>query len=216
VPPVEPTPKLVERALAGDRASLRELLQRVSPIIQARAARALARRRGTSGRDPRQELMDMTQEVFVALLQDDGRALRAWREERGLSFENFVGLLADRQVVTILRTGKRSPWTEEPTEVADLEAHAGDAEASVVTAVASRELLSDVVDRLRQELSPKMLHLFYALWIDEAPIPQICEELGMQAEAVYAARSRIAKRARDIAAELSGSPSSTRKPEERR
>jgi RNA polymerase sigma-70 factor (ECF subfamily) len=209
--PEEGTPQLVERALSGDRVSLRALLQRVSPVIQARAARALARRRGTSGRDPRQELMDMTQEVFVALLDADGKALRAWREDRGLSFENFVGLVADRQVASILRTGKRSPWTEDPVEADVMEHHVGEDTAGA-SAVASRDLLGAVLARLREELSPKMLHLFYALWVDERPIPELCEELGMQADAIYVARSRIAKRARAIAAELSASPGSSRTP----
>jgi RNA polymerase sigma-70 factor (ECF subfamily) len=151
----------------------------------------------------------MTQEVFVSLLENDGRALRAWREDRKLSFENFIGLLADRQVVTILRTGKRSPWTEEPTESEALEGYLGE-QSGEVSAIASRELLAGVLDRLREELSVKMLRLFQAIWIDEIPIPKVCEELGMQAEAVYTARSRIAKRARAIAAELSGSGSPTR------
>lgn len=208
-----PTPQLVEQALAGDRAALRMLLERVAPIIQARAARALARRSGASGRDARQELMDMTQEVFVSLLENEGRCLRAWRAERKLSFENFVGLIADRQVVTILRTGKRSPWKEDPVEDEALEAHVGD-HAGEAPAIASRELLVGVLDRLRQELSAKMLRLFYALWIEDAPIASVCEELGMQTEAVYTARSRIAKRARAIAEELSGSPMSTRIPQE--
>jgi RNA polymerase sigma-70 factor (ECF subfamily) len=209
VPPIELPATLLASALNGDRAALRRLLALLGPVIQARAIRVLTRRGGAQARDPRQELLDMTQEVFVALLENDGRVLRAWEEERGLSLENFVGLVAERQVASILRTGKRSPWTEDPTESDDLAAHAG-ATAQGDSLFASRELLAAVLDRLREELTPRMLHLFYALWVHETPIPTLCEELGMQADAIYAARSRIAKRARAIAEELSASPSSAR------
>ncbi len=197
-----PSPSLLERALGGDRAALRGLVEQLAPLIQARVARALVRRSAASRRDPRQDLMDMTNEVFVSLLENDARVLRAWQKERGLSFENFVGLVADRQVASILRTGRRSPWHEEATDADDLEERAGTRESGTMEIV-SRDLLALVLGRLREELSPRMMHLFYALWVDETPVAQICEELGMQTGALYVARSRIAKRAREIADELS-------------
>lgn len=200
-----PAPPLahLDRALAGDRDALRALLKSLAPLIQSRVARSLLRRSAASRRDPRQDLMDMTNEVFVSLLENDARVLRRWEKERGLSFENYVGLVADRQVASIMRTGRRSPWHEEATDDEALEHHAGSAESDAMTVV-SRDLLTLVVDRLREELSPRMLHIFYALWVDETPVATVCEELGMQANALYVARSRIAKRARELAEELSG------------
>ena len=143
----------------------------------------------------------MVQEVFVSLLADDGKTLRAWKAERGMSLENFVGLVAGRQVASILRTGKRSPWKDEPVDDADLTLHAGGSDADG-TAALSRDMLHVLLERLEAELTPKMLLLFHALWVEERPVPEICENMGMQPDAVYAARSRIAKRARAIAAEL--------------
>ena len=202
----------IERALAGDRAAQRALLARLAPIIQARAVRILARRSGRGARDPRQEMMDMVQEVFVSLLENDGHSLRAWRRERGLSLDNFVGLLTERQVCTILRTGRRSPWKEDPTEAQDLEGEIGGADRE--DAAISRDLLLVVLDRLREELTPRALDLFYALWVDEVPVADICARTGMLPNAVHAVQSRIAKRARVIAEELareaSGSEASPR------
>ena len=162
----------------------------------------------------------MVQEVFVALVDDDARVLRAWSRDRGLSLENFVGLVAERQVASILRTGRRSPWTDEPTEAADLEAHVGSGEGgaseTVADTVASRELVAMMVDRLREELTPRMLHVFYALWVHETRVATICTETGMTPEAVYMARTRIAKRARAVAEELLDSPLPTRTPQVKR
>jgi DNA-directed RNA polymerase specialized sigma24 family protein len=180
---------------------MQALFVHVAPIIQARVARALLRRSRTSSRDPRQELRDMVQEVFVSLLADDGKTLRAWRAERGMSLENFVGLVAERQVASILRTGKRSPWKDEPVDDADLTLHAGSSDADGMAAL-SRDMLQVLLERLEEELTPKMLLLFRALWVEERPVAEICGMMEMQPDAVYAARSRITKRARAIAAEL--------------
>jgi RNA polymerase sigma-70 factor (ECF subfamily) len=188
------------RALAGDPGATRALLGRFAPILQSRAIRVLVRRR-RAGADVRQEMMDMVQEVFLSLLEDDGRVLRSWKPDRGLSLDNFVGLVAERQICSILRNGKRSPWTEEPTADDRLERHAGASTAEEEASI-SRDLLESVFDRLREELSPRMLELFYAFWVDETPVPEICARMNMQQEAVWAARSRIARRARAIAEEL--------------
>ena len=61
-------PNVVRDALSGDRKALRELVDALTPVIQARVVRALLRRRGqAAGRDIRQEVEDMTQDVFSAL-----------------------------------------------------------------------------------------------------------------------------------------------------
>ena len=76
---------LLERVLAGDAASSRALVAALLPVVQARVARVLVRRRGGSGRDVRQEVEDLSQEVFAILFADGARVLRAWDPSRGLS-----------------------------------------------------------------------------------------------------------------------------------
>lgn len=194
--------ELIRRALLGEVAALRELVDRLSPTIQSRVARALCRRRAqASGRDVRQEVEDMTQEVFVSLLESNGRALRAWEPDRGLSLAGFAGFLAERQVASILRTGRRSPWTEDPTLQEELDVP-GRAADGPEPAVASRELLERLLDRLREELSPKGLQLFHALMVEQRSVEQLVAETGMTADALYAWRSRLAKRVRKLAVEL--------------
>ncbi len=197
----ELTPDLVERALAGGADAIRTLVDTLSPVIQARVARGLLRRGGARGRDARQEVEDMTQEVFLSLFDDGGRALRAWIPARGLSLANFVGLVAERQVSSILRSGRRSPWTEDPTESDALDASAGSTDGAE-GAVLSRDLLAAVLERVRAELSPKGLVLFQLLVVDEASVDAVCTELSMLPDAVYAWRSRLAKLVRKVAAEL--------------
>lgn len=198
----------VERALARDPEAMRVFLDSTTPIVQARVVRALLRRRGGgSGRDLRQEMQDLVQAVFLAVFEEDGKALRAWSPERGLSLSNYVGLLAEREVASILRSGRRSPFTEDPTEGDDLDDATG-AAPSMHGQIASREMLERLLDALRTTLSPKGLRVFQMLYVEERSVEDLQAELGMGAEAVYQWRSRIGKQVRKLIAELD--PSSSR------
>lgn len=202
---MEPSRAGVDRALAGDPQGVRAFVSATTPVVQARVARALLRRRKQAGaRDVRQDVGDLTQEVFVALFENDGRVLRAWRPEKGLSLMNFVGLVAEREVASILRSGRRSPWTEEPTESDALEAagEAAPAPAPVDAHLVSRDFLERLLERLRASVTPKGLQIFRLLYVDERSVEEVCAELSMQPDAVYAWRSRLGKLARALAKEL--------------
>jgi RNA polymerase sigma-70 factor (ECF subfamily) len=65
---------------------------------------------------------DLSQEVFLTLFSRDAHVLRSWQAERGSSLESFVGLVAERQVLSFLRGGgaemsgnasqARNPWMD--------------------------------------------------------------------------------------------------------
>lgn len=191
--------ELVSRAVGGDGHATRTLVDWLTPVIQARAARGLLRRRGSSGRDVRQEVEDLTQEVFVALFEADGRALRAWDPTRGMALPNFVGLIAEREVSSILRSGRKSPWTESPTEIDDLMEKMEPDAAPLERALASREVLAEVYARVKESLSPKGLELFHRLLVEEESVESVCQSTGMTPDAVYAWRSRLGKLVRQVA-----------------
>ena len=202
---------LLADALAGDRNAVRALVRALAPIVQARVARALVRRRAAArGRDVRQEVEDFSQEVFVALFEDSGRVLRAWRPARGLSLENFVGLVAERQAISLLRCGRRSPWTEDPTLDAELEADRPD-ERGPESVTASRELYERLLERVEGELSPLGLELFRRLLVQQQPVAEVCAELGQTPDAVYAWRSRLGKLVRKLAADLVSDPTASQR-----
>lgn len=195
---------LLDKALAGDAVATRSLVQRLLPIVQARVARTLVRRRGGSGRDVRQEVEDLAQEAFAALFENQGKILRAWNPERGLSLASFCGLVAEREAASILRSGRRSPWTEAATELDELEReldHAKGADA----VLSSKEQLARLVERLRESLSPRGLELFHRLVVEEESVESVCQTTGMTADAVYAWRSRILKIVKALAREVSSS-----------
>jgi RNA polymerase sigma-70 factor (ECF subfamily) len=200
----------IQRALAGERAAVDELVTQLSPVIQARAMRALVRRQAAAGgRDPRQEVRDLVQHVFMVLFADDGRVLRQWDPERGSSLPNFVGLVAEREVAAILRRRRRSPWGEHATEDEDLDrmvTAAPSAEGQVI----ARDTMRRVVAAARARLSERGVEMFQWIVVDGRSVEEVAELAQMTPDAVYAWRSRLARLLREIAAEGVSDPEASR------
>jgi RNA polymerase sigma-70 factor (ECF subfamily) len=202
----------IRRALAGDELALTLLVQRLTPVIQNRVARGLLLRHmgSSAGRDIRQEVEDFTQEIFLALFADDGKALRSWQPERGLSFLNFVGLVAERQTVSILRSGKRSPWKDEAALPEGMDWASPDRGPEEITA--SREQLELLLHRLNDELSPLGRHLFDLLYLRELSPEEVMRQTGLSSDAIYAWRSRLRKLAGRLLDETSENRIEPRRP----
>jgi DNA-directed RNA polymerase specialized sigma24 family protein len=193
-------PQLIKETLAGDRAAARILVAELYPVVKGRVARVLWRMRRSADRDVQQEVEDMTQDVFRALFEGGGRMLRAWDLERGLPLPGFVALLGERHAVAILRSDRRNPWTEDPTLEASLDGHPAGGDPEPV--VRSRELLEVLLDRLRVAVSPLGLHMFELLYVQERTVEEVMAATSMNADAVYAWRSRLRKAVNRLAAEL--------------
>ena len=209
----EDSADLVQRALAGDQTAQTQLVAELTHVVQARVARTLLARRSRLGSGRvHQEVEDLSQEVFLSLFTRDGHILRSWQAERGLSLENFVGLVAQRQVVSFLRSGKRNPWKEDPSPAEDLDTTAPGHGPEEIAA--SREQLSLLLERLREKLSPLGYRIFVLLFVQEMSVPETMAETGLSDDAVYKWRSRLRRLARQLLAELSGKPSPARKTQE--
>jgi DNA-directed RNA polymerase specialized sigma24 family protein len=197
--------QLVTDALARRAQAAHQLVELLHPVVEARVARVLWRTKHSTSRNVRQEVEDLTQDVFAFLFEEDGKALRAWDPDRGLSLQNFVGLLAERHAVSVLRSGRRTPFKDltaldnrddiQNTEAADPE-----------PAALSRDLLAVLLDRLRLALTPLGMHLFQLLYVEERAPEEVAEAAKMSLDAVYAWRSRLRKIVATLAAELSRTP----------
>jgi RNA polymerase sigma-70 factor (ECF subfamily) len=189
-------PARIRAALSGDAEAVHQLVAAVTPVVQARVARALLRRVDARARDVQQEVADLTQEVFVALFTDDARALRAWDPALGLSLVNFVGLLAQRKVASIFRVRRTMPWSEEASPEA-IDAALDEAGSRKPESQArSRELLLRLLEQLEATLSPRGLDLFQRLYVQEQSLDEVCAQTGLSLDAVYQWRSRLGKAAR--------------------
>jgi len=144
---------------------------------------------------------DLAQDVFMRLFEQRGRVLSSWDPARGLSLENFAGLVAERLAISSLRTGKRNPWREDE---ADEEALAAvpSAEAGPAEEVASADFMGRLHERLRETLTPLGLHLFNLLYVEERSVDEVCAATKLSADAVYAWRSRLRRTAQGLCQQL--------------
>lgn len=198
----------VRLALAGDEAACTRLVRRLTPVIQSRVTRVLLRWRtgSAAGREVRQEVENLSQDIFLYLFEDDGKVLQSWEPERGLSFFNFIGLVAVRRTVSILRNRKKSPWNDDPTPPEDLDVVAPESNSSPEEITASREELERLLDRFIEELSPLGWHLFDLLFLREMSVEEVVCETGMSRDAVDKWKSRLRSLARRLRDEMSKGP----------
>jgi RNA polymerase sigma-70 factor (ECF subfamily) len=187
--------RLLRSALRGDESSLRELVERLTPVIQVRVARVLLRQGRRSREQIGPEVADATQEVFLALFAERGRVLGNWDPARGLSLANFVGLVAQRLVSSIVRSGRKNPWLHEPEDPAEFDRLSKEAEPTPESVAASREDLRRVLDALRGKLSPLGLEMFQRLYVARESLEEIRAATGLTDSAIYQWRSRLGKAA---------------------
>jgi DNA-directed RNA polymerase specialized sigma24 family protein len=193
---------LVDRALSRDQEALDGLLAIVVPALYLRVGFVLRRRSAAArGRDVRQELDDLVQDLLLKLFADDGRILRSWNPERGLSLERFLGLVSERHVASVMRSQRRNPWMEDPT-LAELLSEREDDAPTAEVRFASREMCEVILDRLRIRLSPLALHLFYALVIEGRDVDVVAAETNLPRRAMYNWKNRLLRVVHQVAAEL--------------
>lgn len=200
----EHTQRLVDRALDGDPSAQRTLVAELTPAIQWSVAKMLRRwRTGTAaGRDLRQEVEDMVQEVFVELFERDGRTLRRWDPGR-LPLDGFVSYVARIRTAEVLRS-RRSPWRERPSPADELPI--ADVHRTPEQDTLSRDQLRKVHLCLTAGFSTDDAHLFDLVFLRQLSPQKVADAVGRTLAAVYKWRSRLyekARRCRDEVSKLS-------------
>ncbi|MEM9188149.1 MAG: sigma-70 family RNA polymerase sigma factor [Myxococcota bacterium] len=182
---------MVEDALRGDEPALAALVQTLRPVIQARTHRIMARRESSDA-----DCKDMVQEVWVALLQNDGEVLRKFDPRRGASLRRYVGMITTREVGNRLRgrASQRRGGREFHVgvgRVAELTDRAEQPENEVV----ARELLEKLVEHLGNVL-PRRGQLVFRYAFAERLSPQdVAGLLEIDVQVVYNWRHKIRRHA---------------------
>jgi RNA polymerase sigma-70 factor (ECF subfamily) len=197
----DPSLLLVRRAVDGDATAMRKLVRELTPIVRAGVCWVLTRGRAPGRREARQEIEDVTQTVLLALFMDRGRVLLQWDPSRGLDLAGFVALLARRETVAVLRSRRRSPWTEDPTLLEELD-HFAVSRMGPESEAISRDLLATLADTVRHRLSERGARIFDLMFLEGRPVEEVCEMTGISADSFYTWRSRLQRLVREILAEI--------------
>lgn len=193
---VKITAELVEHAIAGDTEAVHVLIQTLTPLFLYRIGRVLFRK----GVRSRNVIEDVCQDTFVALLVNDGHLLRAWDPLRGMSFENYSGLIAKRIALNYVRQMKGRAFDNDGN-YGHLEP-AADSSRTPERLAMSRQVLERIFEVLKAELSTLGQRLFELLFIEARDPDEVCAIMNMKKGAVYVWRSRLGLRIEEIAATL--------------
>ncbi len=185
--------KLVDRVLAGDRRAQEILIEELTPTLQWEVGKMLRkwRKGAAAGRDLAQEVADLTQEAWLAILERDYKALRDWKPHR-LPLKGWVGYVARIRAAQLLRS-PRAQWREEPWAPDDLPEEPGDdsPEGSMV----AKNRLEAIYLCLIAKFKPIDFVLFDLYFVQQEVVEVICQQLDRKRNTVDKWRSRLSKRA---------------------
>jgi len=206
-----PDERLVEAALAGQALARRELAARLLDVIAREVSSVLRRSAAAQGRDARQELRDLVQEVLVSLFEHDCRELRRWDPARGRQLDSFVRLVARRKAARVLGQQKGNPWADLPVDPSVLESVEEDARTSeILQQIEQRDELGWVLDALYAHMNDRDFELFDLLFVQDLDPGEVAAALAMTRGAVNAWCYRTRKLARVCLAKHQARPSAVK------
>lgn len=179
---------------AGAPGAAEALLAGYRPFVHESIVRFLALR--CRGRTDLAD--DLTHEVFLALLRDDGARLRQFEGRNGCSFGGWLRVVAVRLTIDVLRRERRLvSMDDESSRMLELRRSLTSSEPDPETALVGSEL----AERLQAAvagLPPKdrllvELHLVRGVALDE-----FAATMGVSMNAVYVRKSRVLERLRAL------------------
>jgi RNA polymerase sigma factor (sigma-70 family) len=179
---------------------LASLIAELTPVIRSRVGQRLCRSGAVAySGEARFEAEDLTQEILMHLFERNGRTLRRWDAGRGLSLHNFVRLVAQRHVVTVLRR----QWLHKESAAADEQlSRCPDPSPPAAMRLEGAEIISQLMEALRARLTSRAMRILELLHFEDRSVAEVSAMLEMTPNALYAARNRIRGQLRAIAREL--------------
>lgn len=200
------TPEQIARACEGDEDLLEALVGEVLPGVRLEVTFGLRRKARVLGRDAAQDVDDFVQDVLVHLLSDGGSKLRAWDPARGRSLSSFVRLLARHRLLRVLEGLRGNPWEGGAADEPDLVEHQATVSSEAFEQLLSRQQLEGLMKRLRARFDERSDLLFELIYVEQRPVIEVCETMGMTRAAVDQWNVRLRRIVRQLAHELDRAP----------
>jgi RNA polymerase sigma-70 factor (ECF subfamily) len=183
---------LLHRIRNGDATGWRRVIDLYSPLVCH-----WCRRWGVTGADAD----DVLQEVFKAAAQ----SVDTFRREReGDTFRGWLRVIARHRVLALWRGRSQqaeaaggSEALQRLQEIPEPDVADDPEEATQFSALVQRALV-----QLRGEFEPRTWQAFWRVTVDSLPTADVAADLGMTANAVRMAKSRVLRRLREELGDL--------------
>lgn len=153
----------------------------------------LGRRKGMQPADAQ----ELVQEVMLAI----SRSVAGWVPDRDRGrFRDWLYRIARNLMTNFLTRRKYQNWGTGDSRVAELIQQQPDPaceEATLYDLEFRRELFHQVAEQVKSEVTEKTWDAFRLSCIEEIPIRDVAERLGMSVGSIYIARSRVIFRLRE-------------------
>jgi RNA polymerase sigma-70 factor (ECF subfamily) len=154
-----------------------------------------ARRGGLRGEDA----ADVTQEVFRAVA---ARAPHIRHDRPGDTFRGWLWTVTRNKIRDAYRTHAVGPAAVGGTDAQNLLMLVAEPDdGTSTTAAESQGVLRRAIELVRGEFEDKSWRAFWGVTVDARPAADVARDLGLTANAVYVARSRILRRLRELLAD---------------
>jgi RNA polymerase sigma factor (sigma-70 family) len=185
---------LLDACIAGDRAAWAAFVQRFTRYVYFLIQ--LTARRYDVALDP-DELADLHNELFVSLLEDDRRRLRAFTGRNGCTVRSWVRIITIRRTLDALRRRRGHLSLD---EARDAEAPA-DAAPDPLERLLARDddARGERLERLAASLSPSDRLLLDLIYVKKLPAETIAATFRTTRGAVYTRKTRLIQRLRALA-----------------
>ncbi len=191
------SPEEIRRAFTGDAELKHALAEAVIDIVHREVASTLAPMAAHCGRDPRQDIDDLTQSVLVALFENGGRILCAWDPARGMGLGGFVALVARRRVLRVMTGFRGNLWSVTPM-ACELLDRCPELQRDELADVEHALELDATLARLEGWLGVRGRRLFHAIYVEQREIREVCIAESMTADAVHAWAARVRHKVREL------------------
>ncbi|MCC6748928.1 MAG: sigma-70 family RNA polymerase sigma factor [Deltaproteobacteria bacterium] len=186
---------LLDRVLAGDREGWTLFCERYERLISGCVARVLRRFGAAATADDR---ADLVAEVWVQLLGEDRRKLRAFDPARGYRLSSWLMLLTINCTIDRLRA--RS------SHKSRLEALAAEAPLAVTDespdAQLEAEQAAELARRALAHLPVEDQRFLWLCFCDERPTADVARELGIAVNTVHSRKFKLRKKLEQLVARL--------------
>jgi RNA polymerase sigma-70 factor (ECF subfamily) len=185
---------LLQRIRNGDAAGWNRAVELYTPLIYH-----WCKRRGVEGADAD----DVLQEVFQAATQSIG----AFRRERaGDTFRGWLRAITRHKILALWRSRSHQPDALGGSSALQQLQQVPDSEDEAAEDAADADQMSALFHRalglLRDEFEPRTWQAFWRTAVDAQSAPDVATELGMTANAVRMAKSRVLHRLREELGDL--------------
>ena len=192
----DPTTELLQACIQGDTSARARLVEEYSGIV-AYGVSVIFQQFGRPCR--REEIEDLSQDVFVALFDQDARKLRQYQGRNGCSLASWIRVVANRMTIDRLRREGRTVSLDDPDsgEMRRLRETGQDGRPGPESQAEAGQR-SRVIREMVSMLPPKDQLFVQLHYFQELPIEEVAATIGITPNAAYVRKMRLHDKLRKL------------------